>query len=73
VNNLAIVTIIDGIEKLYYNSIGMLFAKHTVWLSFPEVAQLSSLEVLHDNKQLLLLGQWKVIIQFNYVLMSQLT
>tara|TARA_B110000285_G_C14520742_1_gene336456 strand:- start:190 stop:462 length:273 start_codon:yes stop_codon:yes gene_type:complete len=62
VDDLAVVTIVDGIKQLYEQVEGILFGEPSIWLCLPEIIKLSTFEVLHYDKKLLLFGKREVVI-----------
>lgn len=63
----AAVAVVDGVDQLDKELVGLVLRKLAARLLLPQLIELPALQVLHDNDQLLLFGQWKVIEQLHDV------
>lgn len=71
-DDLARVTVVDGIQNLGKHVEGVSLVEDTAWLLAPELVELPSFEVFHNNYKLLFLRQREVVVKFDNVFVAQL-
>ena len=71
-DNFTVMAIVNCIQKLNHNGESVLFTELALRMGFPKFSQLPSFQILHNNKKLLLLWQWEIVIELDDVFMAKL-